>query len=171
QMGPPVLFSGDSALWLYVGCLGEAPVATAELTVGGGVVGLYNTTTTRVRVVIPEAVFEDSFKRVAGKALEFEIGPGEESVALRGPSCYREENVEMRGDLDPDLLDFYPGRISAEQVASEKARLFRQIIGRKFMIHAATSESALMRVHTDDRASLLVFIQRFHLPQHLIVFF
>src|SRR5215475_2181288 len=99
----------------------------------------------RGQVVIAEAVFEDPFKRVAGKALEFKIGPGEESAALRGPTCYREENVEMRGDVDPDLLDFNPGRISAERVAGEEARLFRQIIGRKLMIHAATCESALMR--------------------------
>src|SRR5262249_37938777 len=74
----------------------------------------------RGQVVIAEAVFEDPFKRVAGKALEFKIGPGEESAALRGPPCYREENVEMRGDLVPDLLHFDPGRISAEQVAARK---------------------------------------------------
>src|SRR5262247_3299400 len=122
------------------------------------------------QVVIAEAIFEDPFKRVAGKALEFEIGPGKEPAALRGPSCYREENVEMHGDLDPDLLDFNPGRISAEQVASEKARLFRQIISRKFMIHAATSESALMRGHTDDRASLVVLIQGFDVRERVIEF-
>src|SRR5215475_12023787 len=81
----------------------------------------------RGQVGIAEAVFEDPFKRVAGKALEFEIGPGEESAALRGPPCYREENVEMRGDVDPDLLHFDPGRISAERVAGEKARLLRQM--------------------------------------------
>jgi hypothetical protein len=63
---------------------------------------------------IAEAVFEDPFKRVAGKALEFEIGLGEESGALRGPPCHREESVEMRADLVPDLLDFNPGRISAK---------------------------------------------------------
>jgi GNAT superfamily N-acetyltransferase len=32
--------------WLYLGRLEGAPVATAEATVGGGVVGLYNITTT-----------------------------------------------------------------------------------------------------------------------------
>src|SRR5262245_11165145 len=112
----------------------------------------------RGQVVIAEAVFEDSFKSVAGKALEFEIGPGEESAALRGPPCYREENVEMRGDLVPELLHFDPGRISAEQVAGEKARLLRQIIGCNLMVHAATSESALMRGHTDDCAALVVLI-------------
>src|SRR5262245_27705513 len=68
----------------------------------------------RGQVVIAGAVFEDSFDRVAGKALEFEIGPGEESAALRGHRCYREDNVAMRGDLVPDLLQFDPGRISAE---------------------------------------------------------
>src|SRR5262245_56880635 len=102
---------------------------------------------------IAEAVFEDPFKRVAGKALKFEIGLGEEFGAFRGPPCHREENVEMRVDLNPDLLDFNPGRISAEHVAGEKARLFWQIIGRKLMIHAATSESALMRRHTNNRAA------------------
>ncbi len=34
-----------SPFWLYVGYLGDEPVATAELTVGGGIVGLYNITT------------------------------------------------------------------------------------------------------------------------------
>src|SRR5262245_60748498 len=76
----------------------------------------------------------------------------------------------MRGDLVPDLLHFDPGRISAEQVAGEKARLFRQIISRKFMIHAATSESALMRGHTDDRASLVVLIQGFDVRERVIEF-
>jgi ribosomal protein S18 acetylase RimI-like enzyme len=39
-------FLRDSApVWLYVGYLGEEPVATAELTVGGGIVGLYNIST------------------------------------------------------------------------------------------------------------------------------
>src|SRR4029434_8706820 len=95
---------------------------------------------------------------------------GEESAALRGPPCYREEKVEMRGDLIPDLLHFDPGRISAEQVAGEESRLFRQIIGRKLMIHAATSESALMRGHTDDRAALVVLIKGFDMPEGLIEF-
>jgi hypothetical protein len=62
----------------------------------------------------------------------------------------------MRVDLIPDFVDFNSGRISAEQVASEKARMFRQIIGRKLMIRAATCESALVRGHTDDRAALVV---------------
>jgi hypothetical protein len=35
-------------------------------------------------------------------------------------------------------------RINAEQVAGEEARLFRQIIDRILMIHAATSESAII---------------------------
>jgi GNAT superfamily N-acetyltransferase len=38
----PALLRPDAPLWLYVGYLGDVPVATAELTVGGGVVGLYN---------------------------------------------------------------------------------------------------------------------------------
>jgi hypothetical protein len=46
--------------------------------------------------------------------LKFEIRAREKSAALRGPPCYREENVEMRGDLFPDLLDFNHGLISAE---------------------------------------------------------
>src|SRR5262245_62710384 len=107
------------------------------------------------QVVIAEAVFEDPFKRVAGKALEFEIGPGEKSAVLRGPPFYRKEDVELRVDLIPNLRDFNPGRIIAEQVAGQEARLFRQVIGRKLMIYAATSESALMRGHTDDRTALV----------------
>ncbi len=39
------LLSSDCPQWLYVGYLGDAPVATAELTVAGGVVGLYNIST------------------------------------------------------------------------------------------------------------------------------
>jgi hypothetical protein len=38
----PALLGEDSPLRLYVGYLGSVPVATAELTVGGGVVGLYS---------------------------------------------------------------------------------------------------------------------------------
>jgi GNAT superfamily N-acetyltransferase len=38
----PALLRPDAPLWLYVGYFGDVPVATAELTVGGGVVGLYN---------------------------------------------------------------------------------------------------------------------------------
>jgi len=45
ELAAPALLSGDSALWLYVGYLEEVPVATAELTVGGGIVGLYNIST------------------------------------------------------------------------------------------------------------------------------
>ncbi|MGK4006899.1 GNAT family N-acetyltransferase [Sorangium sp. So ce1036] len=45
EMATPALLSEASPLWLYVGYLGDTPVATAELTVGGGVVGLYNIST------------------------------------------------------------------------------------------------------------------------------
>jgi hypothetical protein len=41
----PVLLAADSPIWLYVGYLGERPVAAAELTVGGGVAGLYGIST------------------------------------------------------------------------------------------------------------------------------
>src|SRR5262249_33725963 len=110
------------------------------------------------------------FKRVAGKALEFEIGPGEKSAVLRGPPFYRKEDVELRVDLIPNLRDFNPGRIIAEQVAGQEARLFRQVIGRKLMIYAATSESALMRGHTDDRSALVVLIQGFDVRESVIEF-
>ena len=39
------LLAPDTPLWFYVGYLGGQPVATAELTVGGGVAGLYNIST------------------------------------------------------------------------------------------------------------------------------
>jgi GNAT superfamily N-acetyltransferase len=39
------LLDNDPALWLYVGYLDDMAVATAELTVGGGVVGLYSVCT------------------------------------------------------------------------------------------------------------------------------
>ena len=40
-----VLLSDASPLWFYVGYLDDQPVATSELTIGGGVVGLYNIST------------------------------------------------------------------------------------------------------------------------------
>jgi hypothetical protein len=119
---------------------------------------------------VPDCLAADRFKRVACKALKFEIGLGKESATLRSLPFYREENVEMRVDLIPDFVDFNSGRISAEQVASEKARMFRQIIGRKLMIRAATCESALMRGHTDDRAALVVLIQGFDMPEGVVEF-
>lgn len=39
------LLDPRSPIWLYIGYLGDVPVATSELTVGGGVVGLYNVST------------------------------------------------------------------------------------------------------------------------------
>ncbi|MCI0391544.1 MAG: GNAT family N-acetyltransferase [Acidobacteria bacterium] len=42
ELAASVLLDPDSPLWLYLGYLSEIPVATAELTIGGGVVGLYN---------------------------------------------------------------------------------------------------------------------------------
>jgi GNAT superfamily N-acetyltransferase len=40
-----LLGDNDPALWLYVGYVGDVAVATAELTIGGGVVGLYSVCT------------------------------------------------------------------------------------------------------------------------------
>lgn len=45
ERAAPALLAGDSPLWLYVGYLEDTPVATAQLTLGGGVVGLYNVIT------------------------------------------------------------------------------------------------------------------------------
>lgn len=45
ELAAPALLAEGAPLWLYVGYLGEVPVATAELTVGGAVVGLYNIST------------------------------------------------------------------------------------------------------------------------------
>lgn len=45
QTATPVLLDPDSPLWIYVGYLGDEAVSTAELTVGGDVVGLYNIAT------------------------------------------------------------------------------------------------------------------------------
>ncbi len=42
DMATPVLLDRAAALWLYVGYVDDNPVASAELAVGGGVVGLYN---------------------------------------------------------------------------------------------------------------------------------
>jgi ribosomal protein S18 acetylase RimI-like enzyme len=39
------ILSDESPLWLYLGSVGDTPVATAEMTVAGGVVGLYNIST------------------------------------------------------------------------------------------------------------------------------
>ncbi len=35
ELAAPALLANDAAIWLYVGYLGEVPVAAAELTVGG----------------------------------------------------------------------------------------------------------------------------------------
>jgi ribosomal protein S18 acetylase RimI-like enzyme len=45
ELAAPHLLGADSPLRQYVGYVEEIPVATAELTVGGGVVGLYNVCT------------------------------------------------------------------------------------------------------------------------------
>lgn len=45
ERAAPVLLAANSPLWLYVGYVGELPVATAELTIGGGVAGMYNIVT------------------------------------------------------------------------------------------------------------------------------
>jgi len=42
ELAEAALLEPDSPQWLYLGYLGDAAVATGQLTVGGGVVGLYN---------------------------------------------------------------------------------------------------------------------------------
>ena len=42
EIAAPLLLASDSLSWLYVGYVGDTAVAASELTVGGGVVGLYN---------------------------------------------------------------------------------------------------------------------------------
>src|SRR5262245_31028233 len=94
----------------------------------------------RRQMTIMTAIVEDRLKRVAGKALKLDICPGEESAALRGSPCYREESIELRIDVVPDLIDFGAVRESLSQVGCEITRLFRHIIGRKLMIHTATGD-------------------------------
>jgi ribosomal protein S18 acetylase RimI-like enzyme len=45
ERATPVLLARDAPLWLYLGYLGEQSVASAELTVAGGVAGLYGIST------------------------------------------------------------------------------------------------------------------------------
>jgi GNAT superfamily N-acetyltransferase len=45
ELAAPALLRPEAPLWLYVGYLNGLPVATAQLTVGGGVAGLYNVIT------------------------------------------------------------------------------------------------------------------------------
>jgi ribosomal protein S18 acetylase RimI-like enzyme len=45
ELAAPALLDPNSPQWLYVGYLGDRPVATAEATVAGGVAGLYNIVT------------------------------------------------------------------------------------------------------------------------------
>jgi len=45
ELAAPVLLTEVSPLWIYVGYLEDVPVATAEVTVAGGVAGLYNIST------------------------------------------------------------------------------------------------------------------------------
>jgi GNAT superfamily N-acetyltransferase len=47
ELAAPVLLRTDAPLWLYAGYLEDCPVAAAELTVAGGVVGLYGIPTLR----------------------------------------------------------------------------------------------------------------------------
>jgi ribosomal protein S18 acetylase RimI-like enzyme len=47
ELAALVLLEADAPLWLYVGYLDDWPVAAAELTVAGGVVGLYGISTLR----------------------------------------------------------------------------------------------------------------------------
>src|SRR5262245_12663950 len=69
------------------------------------------TATHRVQITIVTAIVEDRLKRVAGKALKLDIGPREESSPICRPSCYREENVELRVDVVPDHIDFDAARV------------------------------------------------------------
>lgn len=45
EAASPVILASDSPLWVYIGYLGDEAAATAEMTIGGGVVGLYNIAT------------------------------------------------------------------------------------------------------------------------------
>lgn len=45
ELAAPALLRPDAPQWLYLGLLNDRPVATAELALGGGVVGLYNIAT------------------------------------------------------------------------------------------------------------------------------
>jgi GNAT superfamily N-acetyltransferase len=45
EMAAPLLLGNDPALWFYVGYLGDVAVAASELTLGGGVAGLYSVCT------------------------------------------------------------------------------------------------------------------------------
>jgi hypothetical protein len=45
ELAAPALLRPDAPQWFYVGYLAGKPVATAELVVGGGLVGLYNIST------------------------------------------------------------------------------------------------------------------------------
>jgi hypothetical protein len=45
ELAASALLWDSAPLWLYVGYLGEVPVATADLTLGGGLAGLYNIST------------------------------------------------------------------------------------------------------------------------------
>jgi GNAT superfamily N-acetyltransferase len=45
ELAETALLAPDSPQWLYLGVLDTIPVATAELTIGGGLVGVYNVST------------------------------------------------------------------------------------------------------------------------------
>src|SRR5262245_12066987 len=122
-------------------------------------------------MTIVMAIVENRFKCVAGKALKFQIGPREESAALRGLPCYREENVELRVDVIPDLIDFDAVRVGMSQITRDMTRLFWQTIGCKLMIQAAAGDSALVRGHTDDRAVLAILIHRFRRVDDIVQLF
>ncbi|MBO0862779.1 MAG: hypothetical protein J2P21_30640 [Chloracidobacterium sp.] len=76
-------------------------------------------------MTVERAVVENRFKRVACKALKFEIRVGEEPGAFRSPACYRDENVELRVEVVPYLIDFGAVRVGLSQASREMTRAFR----------------------------------------------
>jgi ribosomal protein S18 acetylase RimI-like enzyme len=91
------LLAPESPQWLYVGYLGGRPVATAELTVGGGVAGLYNIST-----------LEAYRRRGIGTALTLRplldardtgFGAGVLQAAAAGVGVYRRIGFQQFGDI------------------------------------------------------------------------
>ena len=97
DLAAPLVLRSDCPLWLYVGRVQGEAVATAELTVGGGVVGLYNICT-----------LEEHRRQGYGSAMTLQplldarvqgYHTGVLQAAVMGAGIYRRAGFEAFGEI------------------------------------------------------------------------
>jgi ribosomal protein S18 acetylase RimI-like enzyme len=92
-----VLLSGESPQWLYVGYLRGEPVATSEVTLGGGVAGLFNiSTAARWR---RRGIGTAMTRRPLLDARDAGYGVAVLQAAPDGVSLYRQTGFRAFGDI------------------------------------------------------------------------